>query len=179
MNVRLDRIVTRGGDGGMTSLGDGARVRKDDPVIEAMGCVDELNTIIGLVRLAGAFLDELARVQNILFDIGAVLCMPERNIDADAMAHHLPWLENEIERLRRDQEPLRSFVLPGGTSGSCWAHMARTAARRAERRLVTLDQPRLAGGLIFMNRLSDYFFVLARHFNNDGKSDVLWQPSKG
>ncbi|NIE79639.1 cob(I)yrinic acid a,c-diamide adenosyltransferase [Asaia sp. As-1742] len=176
MSVRLDRIVTRGGDGGMTSLGDGERVRKDDPLIEAMGALDELNAVIGLVRLSGAYGTELARIQNILFDIGAILCIPERNIHADAIEEDLLWLEDQIEQLRDRQEPLKSFVLPGGCSEASWAHMARTTARRAERRLVMLDQPRLTGGMAFLNRLSDYFFVLARHFNGDGKDDILWRP---
>lgn len=175
MSVRLDRIVTRGGDGGMTSLGDGERVRKDDPLIEAMGCLDELNATVGLVRLAGACQDQLARVQNILFDIGAVLCMPGRDMPQALAADQIEWLEREIEVLRARQEPLRSFVLPGGSAGSSWAHLARTITRRAERRIVSLDQTRLAGAAAFLNRLSDYFFVLARHLNDDGRNDVLWQ----
>ncbi|NVN44298.1 cob(I)yrinic acid a,c-diamide adenosyltransferase [Asaia siamensis] len=179
MSVRLDRIVTRGGDQGMTSLGDGARIRKDAPLIEAMGCVDELNAVVGLVRLHCPNRDELARIQNLLFDLGAILCIPEREDDGELVAGGVIWLDAEIIALRESQQPLTSFVLPGGSVGASWAHMARVVARRSERRVVALDQPRLASGVMFLNRLSDYFFVLARHMNQDGKTDILWQRGVG
>ena len=175
MSLRLDRIVTRGGDKGMTSLGDGDRVRKDDPLIEAMGTVDELNATIGLLRLHCAKCDDLARIQHILFDLGAVLCIPEREV-ADSFAESdLVWIDTVLGAMREHQAPLHSFVLPGGSAGASWAHMARTIARRAERRVVTLDQTRLAPVVVFLNRLSDYFFLLARHLNDDGRDDILWQ----
>lgn len=179
MSVRLDRIVTRGGDQGMTSLGDGARIRKDAPLIEAMGCVDELNAVVGLVRLHSPNRDELARIQNLLFDLGAILCIPEREDDGGLVAGGVIWLDAEIIALRDSQQPLISFVLPGGSMGASWAHMARVVARRSERRVVALDQPRLASAVMFLNRLSDYFFVLARHMNQDGKTDILWQRGVG
>lgn len=175
MSLRLDRIVTRGGDKGMTSLGDGDRVRKDDPLIEAMGTVDELNAMIGLLRLHCAERDDLARIQHILFDLGAVLCIPGREVADGFAGSDLAWIENVLGSLREHQAPLRSFVLPGGSAGASWAHMARTVARRAERRVVTLDQTHLAPIVVFLNRLSDYFFVLARHLNDDGRDDILWQ----
>lgn len=175
MSVRLDRIVTRGGDQGMTSLGDGARIRKDDPLIEAMGCVDELNAVVGLVRLHCPGRDALARIQNLLFDLGAILCIPEREDDGGRVAEGVIWLDSEIVALRESQQPLTSFVLPGGSVGASWAHMARVVARRSERRVVALDQARLVSAVKFLNRSSDYFFVLARHMNDDGCSDILWQ----
>lgn len=176
MSLRLDRIVTRGGDKGMTSLGDGDRVRKDDPLIEAMGTVDELNAMIGLLRQRCLERVDLVRIQHILFDLGAVLCIPERGVADDFAEGDLTWIEEVIASLRERQAPLHSFVLPGGSEGASWAHMARTVARRAERRVVALNQIRLAPIIIFLNRLSDYFFVLARHLNEDGREDVLWQP---
>jgi len=176
MSVRLDRIVTRGGDTGETSLGDGQRVRKDDPLIEAMGTVDELNAILGIVRLHCSEHDQLALIQNTLFDIGAILCIPAREDGDTFLLEACAALEGAVEELRRDQAPLKSFILPGGSAGASWAHMARVVARRAERDLVALDQKRLAGVLRYMNRLSDYFFVLARHENRSGQDDILWRP---
>ncbi|WP_336945675.1 cob(I)yrinic acid a,c-diamide adenosyltransferase [Asaia sp. HN010] len=178
MSVRLDRIVTRGGDRGMTSLGDGARIRKDDPLIEAMGCVDELNAVVGLVRLHCPDRDELELIQNLLFDLGAVLCIPDREDDGARIAEGVIWLDAEIVALRESQQPLTSFVLPGGSVGASWAHMARVVARRSERRVVALDQTRLTSSVMFLNRVSDYFFVLARHMNDNGRSDVLWRRTQ-
>lgn len=175
MSVRLDRIVTRGGDQGMTSLGDGARIRKDDPLIEAMGTVDELNAVIGLLCLHWASgREDLARIQNILFDLGAVLCIPLREVSAGFAEDGLAWLEDRLALLRDNQTPLTSFVLPGGSEGASWAHLARTVTRRAERCVVILEDARLLPVAMFLNRLSDYFFVLACHLNDDGRNDVLW-----
>jgi len=180
--VRIDRVVTRGGDGGETSLGDGTRVRKDDARVEAYGTVDEANAAIGILRLytqaddvADAF---LARVQNDLFDIGADLCVPgeagERLRVTAAMADRL---EQETAALNEALAPLTSFILPGGTQAAAHAHLARTIVRRAERRVVTLavDETVNPDVIKALNRLSDLLFVLGRHLNGaDG--DVLWVP---
>jgi len=163
----------------MTSLGNGERVRKDDSLIEAMGSVDELNAVLGLLRIHCPDRPEIARIQNLLFDLGAVLCVPEREYDVTLFKENVLWIEAEIAALRDRQLPLTSFVLPGGTPGAGWAHMARVAARRSERRLVALELSRLASAVVFLNRLSDYFFVLARHMNNDGEADILWKRETG
>ncbi|GBQ11050.1 cob(I)yrinic acid a,c-diamide adenosyltransferase [Swaminathania salitolerans] len=178
MSVRLDRIVTRGGDGGETSLADGSRLRKDAAEIEALGTLDELNAAVGLVRLHSCAQSELLKVQNLLFDMGALLCVPDREADAARFADALEWLEGAIVSLREAQSPLTSFVLPGGTEAACRAHMARTVTRRAERRVVAIGEERLGPVVMILNRLSDYFFVLARHENDRGRADVLWQPAQ-
>lgn len=183
--VRIDRVVTRGGDGGQTSLGDGRRVGKDDLRVEAYGTVDEANAVLGVLRAHVATAGDaraeavLGRVQNALFDVGADLCVPGeagdrlRLTDAPAAA-----LEAEVAALNARLAPLQSFVLPGGTLAAAHAHVARTVVRRAERRVVAL-----AGGetvnmavVRYLNRLSDYLFVLARHLNADGAGDVEWVP---
>ncbi len=179
--VRLDRIMTRGGDGGETSLGDGARVRKDDARIEAMGAVDEANAAIGVLRASGLGADQdagLARIQNELFDLGADLCVPGEGgarlrLDDTPSAR----LEAELAAMNATLAPLRSFVLPGGTLAAARAHVARAAVRRAERALVGLaaTQPLNPALLRYLNRLSDHLFVLARVLNAGG-GDVLWVP---
>ncbi|MCX2559901.1 cob(I)yrinic acid a,c-diamide adenosyltransferase [Acetobacter farinalis] len=198
MTIRIDRVVTRGGDAGQTSLGDGTRVSKNSTRIEAMGCLDELNAVVGLLRShlppESAEAGQLAHLQNRLFDMGADLCQPEQPGEGDADgagaperrhratrlgAEAVPELEGWIEQMRAVQAPLTSFVLPGGTQAAAWAHLARTQARTTERRVVALAQhealnPEL---LKMLNRLSDYFFVLARHFNQHGRTDVLWTPA--
>jgi cob(I)alamin adenosyltransferase len=179
--VRIDRVVTRGGDGGETSLGDGTRLAKDAPRIEAIGCVDEANAAVGLLRAAitDAAVDAmLARIQHDLFDVGADLCMPEaagsraRITDAAALR-----LEYEITAINEALPPLTSFILPGGTPAAAQAHVARTAARRAERRAVALAlaEPLNPAIVRYLNRLSDHLFVLARRCN--AGRDVLWQPA--
>jgi cob(I)alamin adenosyltransferase len=180
--VRIDRVVTRGGDGGETSLGDGTRVRKDDARVEAYGTVDEANAAIGILRLytqADGVADAiLARVQNDLFDIGADLCVPgeagERLRVTGAMADRL---ERETEALNEALSPLTSFILPGGTQAAAHAHLARTIVRRAERRVVTLSVDETVNPDVIkaLNRLSDLLFVLGRHLNGVG-GDVLWVP---
>jgi cob(I)alamin adenosyltransferase len=180
--VRIDRVVTRGGDGGETSLGDGTRVRKDDARVEAYGTVDEANAAIGILRLytqADGVADAiLARVQNDLFDIGADLCVPgeagERLRVTAAMADRL---ERETEALNEALSPLTSFILPGGTQAAAHAHLARTIVRRAERRVVTLSVDETVNPDVIkaLNRLSDLLFVLGRHLNGVGR-DVLWVP---
>ena len=181
--VLIDRVVTRGGDGGETSLGDGKRVRKDDLRVEAYGTVDEANSVIGVMRAHARGDDRtdaaLARVQNDLFDVGADLCVPGeagdrlRLTDAPSAA-----LEAEIAALNADLAPLRSFVLPGGTAAAAHAHVARTVTRRAERLVVRLAAAEAVNPAVirYLNRLSDYLFVLARHLNAREGGDVLWVP---
>jgi cob(I)alamin adenosyltransferase len=178
--VRIDRVVTRGGDSGQTSLGDGTRVSKRDTRIEAMGAVDEANASIGVLRLhtcenpdADAM---LARIQNDLFDVGADLCVPGSGSDrlrvTDAA---IARLENEVEAMNGALPPLTSFILPGGTAGAAYAHVARVTVRRAERAVVGADDvnPTVQR---YLNRLSDHLFVLARVLNANGTADVLWVP---
>lgn len=178
--VRIDRVVTRGGDSGMTSLGDGARVPKTDPRIEAIGAVDEANAAIGLLRQhthTQPRLDAmLARVQNDLFDLGADLCVPGQSADRLRLTENqVVRLEQEVEALNADLKPLTSFVLPGGSAGAAQAHMARVIVRRAERALAAVADlnPEL---LRYINRLSDHLFVLARVMNDNGARDVTWVP---
>ncbi len=181
--VRIDRVVTRGGDGGQTSLGDGGRVAKDAPRIIAMGAVDEANAAIGLLRCAVADAPEtdamLARIQNDLFDLGADLCVPGTGGDrlrlTDAPVERL---EAEIAALNAGLAPLTSFVLPGGTEAAARAHLTRVVVRRAERDVVRLAGEESLNPVLvrYLNRLSDHLFVLARACNADGAGDVLWVP---
>lgn len=185
--VRINRVVTRGGDKGHTSLGDGTRVRKDDMRVAAIGAVDEANAAIGVLRAGGVPDDAdamLARAQNDLFDLGADLCVPavERSGVArdrlrltDAPSARL---EAEIAAMNASLPPLRSFVLPAGTVSASHAHVARTIVRRAEREVVrlTADQPVNPALVRYLNRLSDHLFVLARTLNGGGAGDVLWVP---
>jgi len=181
--VRIDQVVTRGGDGGETSLGDGARVAKDSVRVEAYGSVDEANAAIGVLRLhlgqdtrADAM---LARIQNDLFDIGADLCVPGaagdrlRLTDAPCLR-----LDAEVAEMNAAIPPLTSFVLPGGTAGATHAHLARVTVRRAERRVVTLGHTETINPAVvrYLNRLSDHLFVLGRRLNGNGAGDVLWVP---
>ena len=185
--VKLDRIYTGGGDKGETSLGGGARVPKDAPRIEAMGDVDEANAAIGLARVAledGSETDAmLARIQNDLFDLGADLARPGSGAD-DARLRiadsQVARLEGEIDGVNRGLAPLNSFVLPGGSDAASKLHFARTVVRRAERAVVTLAAAEAVNpqALIYLNRLSDLLFVMARAANADGADDVLWQPGK-
>jgi cob(I)alamin adenosyltransferase len=179
--VRINRVTTRGGDRGETSLGDGKRVRKDDPRIEAIGMVDESNAVIGMLRLVTRDVPEadelLARIQNDLFDLGADLCMPdEGGIVLRLSDAQVSRLETEIAEMNEKLPPLTSFVLPGGSPGSAYAHLARVVVRRAERALVSLDgvNPTI---LRYMNRLSDHLFVLGRLLNDDTRQEVLWVPA--
>jgi cob(I)alamin adenosyltransferase len=196
--VRLNRIYTRTGDDGTTGLGDGERRPKFDARVAAYGEVDETNCAIGLARVAtreagdprlAAIDATLARVQNDLFDLGADLCAPPAKGEADAPAPRarlrvaliqVERLEREIDALNVDLQPLRSFVLPGGTSAAAALHQARAICRRAERRIVALAAiPGEAVGapaLSYINRLSDYLFVAARYANDLGHADVLWVP---
>ncbi len=183
MTIRIDRVVTRGGDGGDTSLGDGARVPKDSLRVEAYGSVDEANATLGLLRLHTAGHDAeadamLARMQNDLFDVGADLCVPGeagqrlRVDDAPALR-----LEAEVAGMNAALPALTSFVLPGGTRAAAHAHLARTVVRRAERRVVALSraEPVNPAVLRLLNRMSDHLFVLGRRLNQ-AQGDVTWVP---
>ena len=181
--VRIDRVVTRGGDGGETSLGDGARLRKDAARIAAIGAVDEANAAIGMLRLTTREEPEadamLARIQNDLFDVGADLSVPGEGGDRLRLTDApIARLEAEVEAMNAALPKLTSFILPGGSAGAAHAHVARTVARRAEREVVRLAaEDTVNTALIrYLNRLSDHLFVLARVLNGNGADDVLWVP---
>ena len=179
--VRIDRVTTRGGDKGETSLGDGTRLAKDAPRVEAIGAVDEANATIGLMRLhcSGAADAMLARIQNELFDLGADLCVPGEGCARLRLPESVAQrLEAEIAEMNASLPPLSSFILPGGAPAAAHAHLARTQVRRAERRLVTLAREEaLNPNLVrYLNRLSDHLFVLGRVLNENGARDVLWSP---
>lgn len=185
--VNLTRIYTRGGDKGETSLGDGTRVPKSAPLVEAYGTVDEANAIIGVARLhtAGDAATDamLSRIQNDLFDLGADLCTPVVPNEAPGASlrivrAQIDRLEREIDGMNAHLPPLKSFVLPGGTAAAAHLHVARTVVRRAER-LIAAAIPACAVNpfaLAYANRLSDHLFVLSRHLNAQAKGDVLWVP---
>ena len=182
--VRLTRIYTRGGDGGETSLGDGARVPKHTLRVAAYGTVDEANAAIGIARLhADAPADEmLGRIQNDLFDLGADLCTPEDGRRAAGalriVAAQVERLEHEIDTMNAALRPLDSFILPGGTPAAAYLHLARTVTRRAERLTCALAEAEKVNpeAIKYLNRLSDHLFVLGRRVNDGGASDVLWRP---
>ena len=192
--VRLNVIYTRTGDKGSTGLGDGSRRPKSDARVAAMGDVDETNCAIGLVRLAtrGAADATLAtiettlkRIQNDLFDLGADLCLPKRPDESPGAAlrvapSQVEAIERAIDALNAGLQPLRSFVLPGGSPASAALHHARAVCRRAERGLVALaaieGEEVGAAALAYLNRLSDYLFVAARAANDGGEADLLWAP---
>ena len=189
--VTLSKIYTRGGDSGQTSLGSGDRVAKHDLRVAAYGTVDEANSVIGLARLhttsgsgdADAEADAmLNRIQNDLFDLGADLCTPEGGARSEGalriQASQVDRLEQEIDAMNDDLEPLTSFILPGGGPAAAHLHHARTVARRAERlitELATAEDVNPAA-VKYINRLSDHLFVLARRLNDGGRADVLWVP---
>jgi cob(I)alamin adenosyltransferase len=184
--VKLTRIYTKGGDKGETSLGDGSRVPKHVLRVEAFGTVDEANAAIGLARLhtTGEADMILRRIQDDLFDLGADLCRPGAEEQAQGKPvlriaeSQVTRLEAEIDQLNAELAPLESFVLPGGTPAASYLHFARTVVRRAERLMTALSgqEPVNPTAIRFANRLSDLLFVLARHLNHKGGSDVLWRP---
>ena len=178
--VKLNRIYTRTGDDGTTGLVDGSRVSKADARMAAIGDVDEANSAIGVALTAvaaGPVRDELARVQNDLFDLGADLATP---LEMDGALRVLPAqaarLEAAIDALNADLMPLTSFILPGGDPGAAGLHLARAVARRAERSVVAMGDAASGSALTYINRLSDYLFVAARWLNQRGAGDVLWVP---
>ncbi len=185
--VTLNKIYTRTGDGGETALGDGSRVAKHDPRVMAYGTVDETNATVGLARLhaTGDMDAMLARIQNDLFDLGADLCRPGMDKDADAEYPPLRMIDAQVDRLEAeidvmnaDLSTLKSFILPGGSPLSANLHLVRTVSRRAERLAVELSghEPVNPAAIKYLNRLSDWCFVAARVANNNGADDVLWVP---
>ncbi|RZU36988.1 cob(I)alamin adenosyltransferase [Fluviicoccus keumensis] len=179
MGHRLSKIYTRTGDDGTTGLGDGSRTPKDSLRVEAYGTVDELNSQIGLLR-AELTTDHpsqalLSRIQHELFDLGGELCIPGYSLIKE---EGIERLENGIDALNEHLPPLKDFILPGGSKPASLAHVARTVCRRAERRVHSLAQAESLSplGLRYLNRLSDYLFVLARALaRENGGQEVLWQ----
>ncbi len=189
--VVLNKIYTRTGDDGTTALGTGERRKKYDLRISAYGTLDEVNAVIGLVRLETAgdasFDAVLARIQNDLFDVEADLCLPDKGKGPGGARlavtdAQVDWLEQEIDKLNADLAPLTSFILPGGSRAAAYLHLARTVCRRGERLMVELkDQPGesvTAAALKYVNRLSDFLFVAGRYANNRGAGDILWVPGQ-
>jgi cob(I)alamin adenosyltransferase len=192
--VKLTRIYTRGGDKGLTSLGRGGRVPKHDLRVEAYGTVDEANSAIGIARSAIARTVKkdkprahveamLARIQNDLFDLGADLCTVFGKDKKDQPALRIvpsqtERLEREIDAMNGELSPLTSFILPGGSEAAAYLHLARTVARRAERRMTALAAKQAVNpeAIKYINRLSDHLFVLGRRLNENGAADVLWMP---
>ncbi|MDP6539020.1 MAG: cob(I)yrinic acid a,c-diamide adenosyltransferase [Planctomycetota bacterium] len=187
--VRLNRIYTKTGDDGTTGLGSGERVAKHHPRVAAYGCVDELSAVLGMALAGGVeepFRSRLRAIQNDLFDLGADLSCPGDGDDVlRVTAAYTERLETMIDEVNEDLEPLKSFVLAGGTKPAAWMHLARTVCRRAERHLVALAHEETGEGRVapeplhYLNRLSDLLFVFARALNDGGRSDVLWEPGAG
>lgn len=185
--VVLNKIYTRTGDKGDTALSDGSRVAKHAARVEAYGTVDELNATLGLARLhvQGQMAEQIATIQNDLFDLGADLSRPDMDRDAQApypvlriIDAQVDRLEREIDQMNADLSPLRSFILPGGSVASAHLHLCRTVARRAERAATLLAATEHANpaALRYLNRLSDWLFVAGRVANNQGQDDILWVP---
>jgi cob(I)alamin adenosyltransferase len=177
MGNRLSKIYTRTGDKGVTGLGDGARVDKDSLRVEAFGTVDELNSAVGMVlaaELPEAVRDCLTRIQHELFDLGGELCMPGYTMMPDG---YVDRLEHDLDAFNEDLPPLKDFILPGGSESAARCHLARTVARRAERRVVSLAHNEAVNDttIRYLNRLSDLLFVVARVLaRGEGGSEVLW-----
>lgn len=183
--MKLDRIYTRGGDDGRTSLGDGTRVPKFHIRVHANGGLDEANAAIGVALLHiedPEVREVLVLAQNDLFDVGADICRPEcpdsNKQPLRVTAQQVLAVEQQIDRFNEDLNPLTSFVLPGGSPASAYLHLARTTIRRAERDMAELaaNEPINPEALKYVNRLSDLFFVLGRYLNARGTADVLWKP---
>lgn len=183
--VKLNKIYTRTGDDGSTGLVDGSRVAKHAPRMEAVGAVDEANSALGFAVLAlqGAWRDDVVRLQNDLFDLGADLGTPGDDFAPSEMVLRIvpaqvDWIERRIDAVNDALAPLTSFILPGGSEAAARLHLARTATRRAERAVSALaaEDPVNPAALAFINRLSDYLFVLCRAVNDGGAGDVLWVP---
>lgn len=181
MGHRLSKIYTRTGDDGTTGLGDGARVAKDHPRVEALGAVDEVNSIVGLL-LAEPLPDDvraaLTAIQHRLFDLGGELSIPGSTLLSSAQVSEVEVL---LDKWNAALPPLKEFVLPGGTRAAALCHVLRTVCRRAERRVYTLSQfePVSTSSLAYLNRLSDLLFVMARHLNQAaGQRETLWTRDK-
>lgn len=189
--VKLNKIYTKTGDDGTTGLAAGPRRLKSDLRVEAYGCIDEANSALGVARLHTAGVPDvdamLMCIQNDLFDLGADLATPDLGEDlgyeplriVDAQVNRI---EQEIDQLNAELDPLKSFILPGGSPAAAYLHVARTVSRRAERIMVDLvrrpGEGVSAPALKYVNRLSDFLFVAARYLNDKGKADVLWVPGK-
>ena len=191
--VKLNKIYTRTGDDGTTGLVDGSRRAKHDARMEAIGAVDEANSLLGWALLALGEFDyaaQLTRIQNDLFDLGADLATPLGALGGEdfapsemvlrVVASQVQWLEAEIDALNERQPPLTSFILPGGSEAAARTHVARATARRAERAMTALaeQEPVNPAAVAYVNRLSDLLFVLARAINAAGAGDVLWVPGQ-
>lgn len=189
--VKLNKIYTRTGDKGTTMLGNGERRAKHDLRVEAYGTIDEANAIVGLARLHMAGFEALdvmlADIQNDLFDLGADLSTPDDGKELPyeplrIIPSQVERLEEQIDLLNADLEPLKSFILPGGSAASAHLHHARTVSRRAERLITALasvkEEVVSPQAVQYTNRLSDFFFVAARWTNDMGRQDILWEPGK-
>ncbi len=182
--VKLNSIYTRTGDDGTTGLVDGSRISKTDARIQAIGDVDEANSALGIAAVALAehsIAAELQRIQNDLFDLGADLATPGADFEPSEMVLRIvpaqvERLERAIDAMTAQMAPLRSFILPGGSAGAAALHLARAITRRAERSAVAIPEPVNPAAMRYINRLSDFLFVAARHVNQNGAGDVLWQP---
>ena len=187
--VHLNRIYTKSGDGGETGLGDGSRVAKTHIRVRAFGGVDELNSVIGLAIATGLpqpCTQQLLQVQNDLFDLGADLCVPESEDPPERpplriAESRIAQLEGWIDEVNEHLQPLNSFVLPGGSLAAAHLHLARSVCRRVEIGVLELSvtEPVNQQAMIYLNRLSDLLFVLARACNDNGNSDILWNPGAG
>ncbi|CAK0753775.1 Cobalamin adenosyltransferase [Gammaproteobacteria bacterium] len=184
MGYRLTKIYTRNGDQGITGLADGSRVPKDAQRVQALGEVDELNCVLGILLafqlpnpLVEVLEPPLTAVQHDLFGLGAELALPGQTCITEL---RVAYLEQVLERLNADLPPLQEFILPGGSFAAATCHLARAVCRRAERSLVSLAQIEAVNprGVCYLNRLSDLLFVMARTLNHStGRTDVLWKPS--
>jgi cob(I)alamin adenosyltransferase len=181
MGHRLSKIYTRTGDDGSTGLGDGSRTQKDNERVEAFGTVDELNSFIGLLlshELPPEINAFLSGIQHDLFDLGGEICIPGRE---SLTADYVTRIETALDKYNAELKSLKEFILPGGSQTASLCHVIRTVCRRAERRLISLkrEQPVSTQAICYLNRLSDFFFVLARYLNfKQGENDVLWQPGR-
>lgn len=179
MGHRLSKIYTRTGDNGTTGLGDGSRVPKDNPRVEAYGTVDELNSVLGVALatdLPTDIRETLTPIQHTLFDLGGELCIPGRVAIGE---EHVAQLERVLNSLNATLPPLKDFVLPGGSQAAAMLHLARTICRRAERRTVSLARTETINptAIKYLNRLSDLLFVAARYINTtQGAAEILWRP---
>ena len=185
--VKLNKIYTRTGDGGTTGLVDGSRISKADPLITAIGDVDEANSAIGVALITiedTGLRAEMTRIQNDLFDLGADIATPAgpdagftpSDMVLRIVAGQVDRLENAIDQLNARLSPLTSFILPAGSTAAASIHLARAIARRAERAMVAVPQPLNPQALAYINRLSDFLFVATRVVNKNGAGDVLWKP---
>lgn len=182
--VQITKIYTKTGDKGKTSLGTGERVLKSSSRIDAIGHVDETNAWVGVCAIEAPIKEktDLISIQHDLFDLGGDLCFPEHSEKKKLkiISGRISWLESRIDEYNKDLPPLTSFILPGGSIISSYLHLARTVTRRAEREVIRLSQSEAVNPdtIAYLNRLSDYLFVLCRVLNDHGKNDVLWVPHK-